>query len=99
MKYNIIQVSLSALVATLLFVVPVSAQPQPPVRPTVGEPLLEAVKLAGAGDYENATAKIDQADAVSDKTPPEVDMIGMVKRYVEERSTPLTTGYPVFGSP
>ena len=76
MKPTITQVSLSALIATLFFAVPVSADT---VRPAVGLALCDAENLAFAHDYQAAMVKIEKADAVPNKTAEEEGLISALR--------------------
>ena len=82
MRRKIIQTSLSAIIATALFAAPAAAL----VRATVGQPLVQAVRLFKAGDYTGATAWVDKASAVSNKTAEEQAVIDKLKQAIRTKS-------------
>src|SRR4051812_43434279 len=52
------------------------------VRPVVGKPLTEAMKLVDAKDFAGALAKVKEADAAKDKTPFEQYMISKYAGFI-----------------
>src|SRR5579871_708880 len=52
------------------------------VRPAVGKPLTEAMKLVDAKDFAGALAKVKEADAAKDKTPFEQYMISKYEGFI-----------------
>jgi tetratricopeptide (TPR) repeat protein len=52
------------------------------VRPVVGKPLTEAMKLVDAKDFAGALAKVKEADAAKDKTPFEQYMISKYTGFI-----------------
>ena len=61
------------------------------VRPSVGKPLQEAQALAAAGNYKGAMAKVNEAEAVSGKTPEETKIINQMKDYLAIKSGDTST--------
>jgi len=83
MKRKSIQLCMSALVVTIIFAVPASAQPN--VRPEVQAPLHDAVILAFQEKNINAAmAEISEAEAVPNKTPDESGMISVVTGVIDQ---------------
>ena len=74
--------------AALLMSAPASAA----VRAVVGEPLQQAMALAGKGDYKGAMALVDKASAAADKTAEEVSTINQVKTYIGQKSGDASLG-------
>jgi hypothetical protein len=68
-----------------------SAPAEAAVRAAVGKPILEAQKLAGEGNYKAATAKVNEAEAVSGKTPEETKIINQMKDYLAIKSGDTST--------
>ncbi len=62
------------------------------VRPAIGKPLQEARSLADAGKGSAAMAKIQEAEAVGNKTPAETQIIAQMRAYVEAKSGEGPTG-------
>jgi hypothetical protein len=58
------------------------------IRPEVGQPLNEALKLAAAHNYKAALARVDVADAAKNKSEEEISLIFQVRKYL----TFMTTG-------
>ena len=52
------------------------------VRPVVGKPLQEAMKLVDAKDFAGALVKVKEADAAKDKTPFEQYMISKYEGFI-----------------
>jgi hypothetical protein len=71
----------------------VSVPAQAAVRAAVGKPLQEAQQLAAKGDYKAAMAKVNEAEAVSNKTAEENKIVTQMKDYVAikggDTSTPV----------
>jgi hypothetical protein len=61
------------------------------VRASVGKPLQEAQKLAGEGNYKGAMAKVNEAEAVSGKSPEESKIINQMKDYLAVKSGDTST--------
>jgi hypothetical protein len=74
--------------ATLVMTAPAYAA----VRAIVGEPLQQALKLAGAGDYKGALEQVDKASAAADKTAEEISTINQVKAYIGAKSGDISLG-------
>ena len=68
-----------------------SAPAEAAVRASVGKPLQEAQKLAGEGNYKGATAKVNEAEAVSGKSPEETKIINQMKEYLAVKSGDTST--------
>jgi hypothetical protein len=69
-----------------------AAPAQAAVRPEVGNPLIAAQKAAAAKDYKGAMDLIDKANAVSNKTPEESELINKMKAYVGSVSGDISLG-------
>jgi len=52
------------------------------IRPEVGEPLQEAMKLVAAQDYDAAMARVDAAAKVVNKSDEETLVIEQVRKYL-----------------
>jgi hypothetical protein len=77
---------MSALIATMIFAVPASAQLND-VRPAVQAPLNVALILAfQEKNIKAAMAKVSEAEAVPNKTPEEMSMISVVEGVLAEAS-------------
>ena len=59
---------------------------QAAVSAKVGKPLLEAKDLAAKGDYKAAMAKVNEAEAVGNKTAEESKMVAAMKEYIAVKS-------------
>jgi hypothetical protein len=68
-----------------------SAPAEAAVRAAVGKPILDAQKLAGEGNYKAATAKVNEAEAVSGKSPEEAKIINQMKDYLAVKSGDTST--------
>jgi hypothetical protein len=68
-----------------------SAPAQAAVRAAVGKPLQDAQKLAGEGNYKGAMAKVNEAEAVSGKSPEEAKIINQMKDYLAVKSGDTST--------
>lgn len=62
------------------------------VRPEIGAPLQAAQSLAAAGNYKAAMAKVEQAEAVSNKTADETAIISQMKQYIGAKSGDVSIG-------
>jgi tetratricopeptide (TPR) repeat protein len=56
------------------------------VRPAIGKPLQDAQRLAAQGKMAAALAAVNQAEAVSNKTPAESAIIAQMRNYIEAKS-------------
>jgi hypothetical protein len=74
--------------ATMMMTAPAEAA----VRPEVGLPLQQAQAAAAKKDYKGAMDLIDKANAVPNKTPEEVSLIGQMKTYVGSISGDISLG-------
>lgn len=90
MNANRLQAVSAALLigAALLVSAPASAA----VRAVVGEPLQQAMALAGKGDYKGAMALVDKAAAASERTAEENRTIDQVKAYIGAKSGDASLG-------
>ena len=61
------------------------------VRPAVGTPLTEAKTLAAQKNYKAAMAKINEAEAVPNKTAAETQIINQMKEYIASVSGDTST--------
>jgi hypothetical protein len=52
------------------------------VRPEIGQPLMDALKLASAHDYKSALTRVDAADAVANKSDEETEIIEKIRTYL-----------------
>jgi hypothetical protein len=86
MKREIIQASLSAAVAVMIIATPASAA----VRAVVGEPLVEANRLLRDGHYLGATAWVDKAAAVPNKTADERMVIAQFRKFIQTKTKCMT---------
>ena len=68
-----------------------SAPADAAVRASVGKPLQDAQKLAGEGNYKGAMAKVNEAEAVSGKSPEETKIINQMKDYLAVKSGDTST--------
>jgi hypothetical protein len=68
-----------------------SAPAEAAVRASVGKPILDAQKLAGEGNYKAAMAKVNEAEAVSGKTPEESKIVNQMKEYLAVKSGDTST--------
>jgi hypothetical protein len=55
-------------------------------RPVVGKALQEAIRLAGAGNYNGAKAAVAQAEAMGGLTAGDREAINQVKSYIAQKS-------------
>ena len=62
------------------------------VRAEVGTPLQAAQSLAAAGNYKAAMEKVNEAEAVKDKTPDETSIISQMKQYIGAKSGDVSIG-------
>lgn len=62
------------------------------VRPAVGNLLNEAKNLAAKSDWKGAMAKVNQAEAVPNKTADETSIIGQMKNYIAVKSGDVSIG-------
>jgi hypothetical protein len=92
MTHKITQFILLALIAITFSVIPVFAAGL--VGDAVRNPLLDAENLANQCDYKAAIAKIEEADAVSNKSPIEGAAIASAKRYIALRAASSAPGCP-----
>jgi len=53
------------------------------IRPEVGKPLQEALKLAAAHNYKTAMARLNAADKVANKSGEETKIISDVRAYLD----------------
>ena len=58
------------------------------IRPEIGYPLQEALKLAQAHDYKDAMARVEAANAVPNKSAEETSLISQVRLYIQSKSSP-----------
>jgi len=82
-----IRLCMSALIATIIFAVPASAQPdiRPGIRAAVQAPVHAALILTfKEKNIKAAMAKISEAKAIPNKTPDETGMISVVERVIAE---------------
>jgi tetratricopeptide (TPR) repeat protein len=71
----------------------VTATPvQAAVRAVVGKPLQEAQRLAGAGNYSAAMAKVNEAAGAGGLTPEESHVIAQMKAYISSKSGATSGG-------
>ena len=82
MRREIVLAGIPGLIASLLFVVPASAQ----LRPQIVRPLREAQPLIEEGKFNAAKAEVDKADAVPNKTPDETKIISQMRDYIGVKS-------------
>ena len=73
-----------AILLALLTMVGV-AQAQTPIRAKVGKPLKDAQALEEQGNYKAAMAKVNEAEAVPDKTAEESKVTEEVREFVESK--------------
>lgn len=62
------------------------------VRAAVGKPLLDAQALMGQGNYKAAMAKVNEAEAVVNKTPEETSIIAQMKNAIAVKSGDVSIG-------
>jgi hypothetical protein len=79
----------SAGVAAVITAAPVQAQS---VREVVGKPLNEAKSLAAAKNWKAAMAKVNEAEAVPNKTAYESKVIAQMKQYIAVNSGDVSIG-------
>lgn len=77
-----------AIGAMDVFTIPAAAA----ISAAVGTPLKEAQALAAAGNYKGAMAKVNEAEAVSGKTPEETQTISQMKSYIGVKSGDSSIG-------
>jgi hypothetical protein len=75
--------------AAIVTAAPAQAQS---VRAVVGKPLNEAKSLAAAKNWKAAMAKVNEAEAVSDKTAYESKIIAQMKQYIAVNSGDVSIG-------
>lgn len=72
------------------------AQKADPVRPEVGKPLQEAQNLSKSGKHREALAKVNEADAVANKTASESFMVQRVRGGVAAAAGDMDTANKSF---
>jgi hypothetical protein len=67
---------------SLICIVTLSFGASAAIRPEIGQPLQDALKLAAAHDYDAAMARVDAAAKVANKSDEETGTIEQVRKYL-----------------